>query len=91
VDLLGTVAIVSLRQHDLLRHKFALIQGTEANDISNTGISVFVSVRNAHSSPHTYIETDQISIVVFDSDKAKIIREDINIVSGWNSHSDLKL
>jgi len=50
-DSLNAVPVVSLRQHDLLRYKFALLYGAEANDISDTGIGVLVSMCNAHSSP----------------------------------------
>lgn len=57
-NVLHTVTIVSLDQHDFLRHILTLFHCAETKDIGSSGISLLVSVGHTHSTSSSHIESD---------------------------------
>jgi hypothetical protein len=90
-DLLNTISIVPLGQHDFLGHNWALLDGTEANNISCARVRFFVTVGHAHTTTDSDIEPSQLAILVDDSDEAQVVCEDINIVGGRHGNCNFEL
>jgi hypothetical protein len=90
-NLLDSVPIVPLYQHDLLSDMFTLLNRAEADKTCKSRISFLTSMSDAHTTTNGDIETLQFTILIDDSDKANIIGENINIIGRWNRNSDFIL
>lgn len=91
MDLLGTVTVISLNQHDLLRHNLTLFNGTESKDITQSGVSLLVPMCNTHTTTSGDIETRKFALLINDSDEADIVGKDINVVVRWYGNGDFEL
>lgn len=91
VNILSTVSVISLGQHDAFSNKSALFNGAEADDISNTRVCLLVSMCDTHASTDGNVEASQLAVIPNDSDKAKIICEDVNIIRRRHGNSDFEL
>jgi len=79
-NVLHTVAIVSLDQHNFLRHVPTLLHCAETEDIGCSGISLLVSMGYTHSAPSGDIESGESPFLIYNCDEANIISEDVDII-----------
>ena len=57
-----------------------MLNGTEPNDIANARVRLFVTVGHTHTTANCDIKAFQFTIFVHDSDEAKVIGKDVDIV-----------
>lgn len=86
-----SVAVVSLHQHDLLANMLALLDGTEAKDISKARVSLLVAMSNTHAPSSSYIEPFEIAVLVNDGNESDIVGKEINVISWGHRNCDLEL
>jgi hypothetical protein len=80
-----------LNQHHFLRHIGTLIDGAKTNHVSDSWISLRVSMGNAHAPSNGDVKSSEFTVFVNDSDESKVICENVDIVSGRYGDSDFEL
>jgi hypothetical protein len=68
-----------------------LLDITEPNDGTSTGIGLLVTVRDTHTSSYRDVEASKLTLLVGDGNKPDIIGIDINIIDWWDCNSDFEL
>jgi len=79
-DVLNTVPIVPLDQHNLLRYVFTLFDCAETEDICCSRIRLLAPMCYTHPTPSGDIKPGEFSFLIHDCDEANIIGEDVDIV-----------
>ena len=85
------VAIIPLDDHNLLSHALSLFYSTKAQHVSKAGICLLVSVRHTHATASSDVEASKIAVLIYNGDKAEVVREEVDIVARWYSNSDFEL
>jgi hypothetical protein len=91
IYLLCAIPMVSLDQHHLLSHVFTLFDGTETDDITDTRIRLLASVSDPHAAADGDVEAAQLSLLIDDSNKAKIVGEYVDVIARRHCHSNFEL
>lgn len=90
-NLLDTVPIIPLGQHNFLCYERSLLNGTKSNHITKARIRLFVTVGHAHATTHCDIETFQFTILVDNGNKAEVIGKDVDVVVRRNGDCNFEL
>lgn len=85
------IAIIPLDDHNLLSHALSLFHSTKAQHVSEAGICLLVSVRHTHATAGSDVEASKIAVLIYNGDKAEVVREEVDIVAWWYSNSDFEL
>ena len=83
--------MITLDQHDLLCNDLTLVDGTETKNITQSWVSLLVSVGDTHTTTSGHIETDKFTLLVDDSDETDVVGEEINVIVWRDSNSNLEL
>ena len=81
--LLCAIPVIPLDEHYLLSHVKPLFGCTETEYTAQSWVGLFVSVGHTHPSTCRDIESFQIAILPYNSDKPNIIGKHINIIRRW--------
>jgi hypothetical protein len=90
-DILCTIPIVSLREHDLFCYDRTLLNSAETNDVCKSRVCFFIAVRYPHTATDSNIEASQFSPVIDNGNEAQVICKDIDVISRWNRNRDFEL
>ena len=90
-NVLCAVTVVSLDQHDLLRHVFTLLHCAETEDISSSGICLLVCMGYTHSTSSSDVESSESAILIQDRNEADIVGEDVDIVRRGDGDGNFEL
>ena len=90
-NVLCTVTVVSLNQHDFLRHVFTLLHCAETKDIGSSGIRLLVSMGYTHSTSSGDIESGEFTVLIHNRNEANIIGEDIDVVRRGDGYGNFEL
>lgn len=90
-DLLGTITVITLNQHDLLSNDLTLVDGAEPKNITQSRVSLLVSVSNTHTTTSSNVETSKFALLIDNSDKANIVREEIDVIMWRDGNCDFEL
>lgn len=88
---LYTVAVVSLDQHDLLRHVFTLFHCAKTENIGCSGICLLVCMGYTHSTSGSDIESGEFTSLIHNRDETNIVGEDVDVIRRRDSDSDFEL
>ena len=91
MDSLLAVTVVSLDKHDLLGDVRTLLDGTETEDVCDTGVGLFVTEGDTHTTTRCDIKSCEFAVLVDDGNEAHIVRKDVNVVLWRDDNSDLEL
>mmetsp|Transcript_23150 Transcript_23150/g.45554 ORF Transcript_23150/g.45554 Transcript_23150/m.45554 type:complete len:403 (-) Transcript_23150:1243-2451(-) len=87
----GSVTVVSLHSQDRGEHVLGLLRRAEAEVVCHSGEGLGVSVRRSHAASHGHSEAlEGTAVRVDDRHKPDAVGEDVNVVVGGDSHSDLE-
>jgi len=79
-NVLHTVTIIPLDQHDFLRHVFTLLHCAETEDVCRSGICLLVCMRYTHSTSSSDIESGESTFLIHNRNEADIIGKDVDVV-----------
>ena len=88
---LYTVAIVSLDQHDLLRHVFTLFHCAKTENIGCSGICLLVCMGYTHSTSSSDIESGESTSLIHNRDETNIVGEDVDVIRRGDGDCDFEL
>jgi hypothetical protein len=91
MNVLDTISIISLAQHNILSNKPALFDCAEADDISDARIRLLVSVCDTHTATNGNVEASKLAVIPNNGDKAEIIGENVNVIRRRYSDSNFEL
>jgi hypothetical protein len=90
-NVLHTVTVVSLDQHNLLCHILTLLHCAKTEDIGSSGVRLLVSMRNTHSTSSSDIESGEFTVLVHDCDEADIIGEEVDVIRRGDGNGNFEL
>jgi len=79
-NVLCSVTVISLDQHDLLRHVFTLLHCAETENVCSSGIRLLVCMGYTHSASSSDVESGESTVLIQDRNEANIIGKDVDVV-----------
>jgi len=79
-NILHTVTIIPLDQHDFLCHIFSLFHCAETEDVGRSGIRLLVPMGYTHSTSSSDIESGESTFLIHNRYEADIIGKDVDVV-----------
>ncbi len=86
-----SVTVVSLDQHYLLCHVTTLFVSAVAKHVAQSGVRLFITVRDPHTPACSNIETRDVAGLIDDGYEPDVVGEDIDVVVGGYGNSYLEL
>ena len=90
-NVLCTVPVVSLDQHDFLRYVFSLLHCAETEDIGGSGVRLLVCVGYAHSTSSSHVEPGEFTVLTQDCDETDIVGEDVDVIRRRDGDGNFEL
>lgn len=88
---LGTVTVIPLSQHDLLRNNVCLIGCAKSENVCSARVSLLVGMRDSHTTAGRNIKPRKVSFFIRNGDEADIVGKDVNIVGRRDSDGNFEL
>ncbi len=91
MNLLGTVAVVSLYQHDLLGDFAALCYSAETDNCTSARVRLLITMSYTHTSTDGDVEASELALLISDCDETNVIGKDVDVVEWWDGNSNFEL
>ncbi len=91
MNVLCTVAVITLGDHHGLSNLLALLVSAETNDVSKARVCLLVTVSDAHATSDCDIKACQLAIPIDDGDETQVVRKYIDVIGGRNGDGNFEL